>query len=232
MRPLPGTRQLPATSGLTLIEVLLAIVIASLVIALVFSMYHAATRTVESQQHRRAGADVTTDALDQLARELACAFAQGDDEKCRFLLAHTEMPEGRVAELAFATAVPDGREMDLRWCGVARVSYRVVPGDDGARWLAREVQLLAGPGAAQPPQTNLLVRGILSFSVSVFDGSAWGGEWPVPEKSPCPQAARVELVVAEQDGSRPFRTETAIPAGVTISSTLERSAVPAENAGP
>ena len=223
MRPLPGSPRTSSQAGLTLIEVLLAVVIASLVITLVFSMYHAATRTVESQQQRRAGPDATAAVLDQAVRELACAFGQGDDEKCLFLLAWREAPEGRTAELSFAAGLPVPGETDLRWSTIARVAYRVATGERNERWLTREFQPLAGPGAELPPQTNFVVRGVTRFEVAVFDGSAWVTEWPVPDLPVCPQAARLELTVNEGGGSRTFKTEVMIPGGMTIPSTLERT---------
>lgn len=223
MRPLPGNPRTSSQAGLTLIEVLLAVVIASLVLTLVFSMYHAATRTVESQQQRRAGPDATAAAIDQAARELACAFGQGDDEKCRFLLAWRESPEGRTAELSFATPLPANGETDLRWNTLARIAYRVATDERNERWLTREVQPLSGPGADLPPQTNFVVRGVVQFTVSVFDGSAWVADWPVPDLPICPQAARLELTVQERSGPRTFKTEVMIPGGLTIPSTLERA---------
>ena len=223
MRPLSGNPRPSPAAGLTLIEVLLAIVIASLVISLVFSMYHAATRTVESQQQRRAGADATAAVVDRAARELACAFGQGDDEKCRFLLASRNAPEGKTAELSFATVLPAPGAEDLRWSSIARIAYRVTTDEHGDRWLTREFQPLAGPGADLPPETNLLVRGVAAFNVMVFDGSEWVAEWPVPDMPICPEAARVELVVNEGSGPRTFQTETMIPTGTTIPSTLERA---------
>ena len=67
--------RLSCRSGMTFIELILAIAIASLVITLVFSVYRTVSVTMQEQDERRRGADAVADAVQRIAHDIACTFA-------------------------------------------------------------------------------------------------------------------------------------------------------------
>jgi type II secretory pathway component PulJ len=205
---------------MTFIELILAIAIASLVITLVFSIYRTVSVTMRGQEERRRGADAVADAVQQIARDLACAFAPKSDEACKFTL-EKDASVPAASQLSFCTAVMPEGETDLRWFELHRVMYRVGIDGKNAAVLLRENQPLAGPGAFAPPVTNVLASGVGSFRVSVYDGSEWNDEWSSVD-APCPRAARIELTARYGSGTKTFQTEVLIPVENSVTSTLER----------
>jgi len=208
-------------SGMTLIELILAIAIASLVITLVFSVYRTVSVTMQGQDERRRGADAVADAVRQIARDLACTFAPKSDNTCKFTL-EKEASAPEAARLSFCTALLPAGETDLRWCELHRVTYRVGADSKSETALFRENQPLAGPGAFAPPVTNVLASDVESFRVSVYDGAEWNDEWSSVDAA-CPRAARIELTVRHGSGTKTFQTEVLIPVGNPVTTTVVRA---------
>ncbi|MFH0954370.1 MAG: type II secretion system protein GspJ [Verrucomicrobiota bacterium] len=226
MPPHAGRFRPPAgRSGMTLIELLLAIVIAVLVAALVFSVYHVVSVTLQGQQARRRGPDAAARALEQLARDLECTYAVPGDDTTKLSVSAGGGESGAESDLSFCTAILPEGETDLRWFEIQRVRYRVTA-EAAGHVLLRESQALAGPGAAAPPVTNTLAEGIERFRVAVYDGSGWKGSWPEPgpDSPTCPRAARLEIEASSGSGTRGFQTEVFIPAGNVITSAVVRAA--------
>lgn len=210
---------------MTLIELILAMAIASLVITLVFSVYHTVSLTMQGQDERRRGADAVADAVRQIAHDLACTFAPKSDETCTFTLEKDTSPLA-AARLSFCATVMPDTETDLRWFELHHVAYRVGADSKNALALFRENQSLAGPGAFAPPITNVLASDVESFRVSVYNGSEWNDEWSSADAA-CPRAARIELTARVGSGTKSFQTEVLIPVGNPVTSTVSRASVPA-----
>lgn len=213
--------RLPLRDGMTLIELLLAIAIASLVITLVFSVYRTVSTTMQGQDDRRRGADAASDAVQRIAHDLACTFAPKSDAACEFTLEKGASTPA-ASQLSFCTAVMPEGETDLRWFELHRVAYRVGADSENAMALFRENQPLAGPGAFAPPVTNTLAGNVESFRISVYDGSEWKDEWSSAEGT-CPRAARIELIAKYGSGTKTFQTEVLIPVGNSVTSTIVRA---------
>ena len=211
----------PHRFGMTLIELLLAIAIASLVITLVFSVYRTVSATMQGQDERRRGADAASDAVQRMARDLACTFAPKSDEACKFTVEKISSAPA-ASRLSFCTAVMPEGETDLRWFELHRVAYRVGTGSKDAIVLFRENQPLAGPSAFTPPVTNVLASDVESFHVSVYDGAEWKDEWSSGGVA-CPRAARIELTAKYGSGTKSFQTEILIPAGNPVTSSVARA---------
>jgi type II secretion system protein J len=205
-----------ASSGLTLIELLLAIAIAGLILGVVYALYHTVTTAVSGRRVRDDELGRAGRALETISRDLAALFP-GPAEDCNIHLNAAEGADSNRSEMAFCTfRLPEG-EADPRWLDVYRVTYRVDAGDV----LVCVQGPLAGPGA-ETVETNNLVAGVSGFRVSLYDGAEWKAEWggDTAEKM-APRAARIELELRR--GPRTFRTETLIPAGVIFTSRLERA---------
>jgi type II secretion system protein J len=208
-------------SGMTLIELLLAIAIAALVITLVFSIYRTVSVTMQGQDERRRGADAAADAVQRIARDMACTFAPKSDNQCSFTLEKDTLPPA-ASKLSFCAAVMPEGQTDLRWFELHRVAYRVGADSKDVVVLFRENQPLVGPGAFAPPVTNVLARDVESFRVTAYDGSEWADEWSSGDMA-CPRAARIELTVRYGSGTKTFETEVLIPVGNSVTSTVVRA---------
>ena len=207
---------------MTLLELILAIAIASFVITMVFSLYYTVLVTMRGQEERRGGVDAAADAVQQIARDLACAFASPSDEALQFIL-KKDGEETSVSQLSFCSAVMPQGETDLRWFELHRITYRVGMDPKNASVLFRENRPLTGPGAFASPSTNALKGNVESLHVFVHDGLGWKDEWASTGDAPCPRAARIEMTARYGSGTKTFQTEILIPAGNSISSRLTRT---------
>ena len=84
----PGCSPRPA--GFTLLETLLSLAIALVVVALVYSVYHTVTQTLEGQQSRETGPERTAEVLQQISDDLTRMFMPEGDETCRLRMAEND----------------------------------------------------------------------------------------------------------------------------------------------
>jgi prepilin-type N-terminal cleavage/methylation domain-containing protein len=225
----PPTAAQPRT-GMTLIELLLAIAIAGLIVTIAFSTYHAVDRTRRAQAERLDRGGLAAAALRALSHDLACAFSGADPLATRFTLTPPDPTPADFA-LSFCCAyLPDG-ETDLAWHGLERVSYRLADHFSDGMELRRESRELSGPGALITI-TNRLADGITLLQIALFDGAAWTNGWAGGGATPLPRAARIKLAWREQTGARSLDTEVFIPAGNSVATRIERPGLAATNAPP
>lgn len=205
-------------SGMTLLELLVALAIALLVIGVVFSMYQSATRTLATQEAAEAGPATAVRAMEVLARDLSCACAPPDEDACPFLIS-TPAPANNYTVAGFCTAsVAPGD--DRRWVVVESVAYRLVAGEEDRGVLLRESVPLAGPGSEGPAVTNVLADRVEAFELRVYDGLEWEAEWG---SGGLPQAARIAMA----SGGRSYTVDVLVAASQRFTSSVTRAATPA-----
>lgn len=202
---------------MTLLETLLATAVAVLVVAAVYSLYHAVGSALRAQRALR-GPEAAARALRDLARDIECAFAAVPDPACAFVL--EPGPDGN-SRLGFCTAILPEGETDLRWAEIHQVAWRIAP-EEARPVLVREHRPLAGPGS-DAAVTNAAAGDVSRFRVSVLAGTEWKDEWAQAGADACPRAAKVEL----RCGGKDFRADVFIPAGNVVTSSIVRAAGPA-----
>lgn len=205
-------------SGMTLLELLVALAIALLVIGVVFSMYQSATRTLAAQEAAEAGPATAVRAMEVLARDLSCACAPADEDACPFLISAPEAANNYTVAGFCTAAVAPGD--DPRWVVVESVAYRLVAGEEARGVLLRESVPLAGPGSEGPAVTNVLADRVEAFELRVYDGLEWEAEW---ESGGLPQAARIAMA----SGGRSYTVDVLIAASQRFTSAVTRAATPA-----
>jgi len=200
-------------NGWTLIELLLSVGIALLIVALLTSVYHTVLSASQGQAARR-GQEEARQALSYLSRDLQTAFHPEGDITCQLSLTNRDHPN-KGFRLSFCTAIPNEREIDLRWFNLIGVHYETATDEIGTR-LLRVTTPLVGPGSLMPPVTNELVHQVRKASVSLFDGEDWIDVWPASEPPKMPKAAR--LVLSVGNGIRPMEwtTEIFLPSGTMV----------------
>jgi type II secretion system protein J len=197
------------TRGITLIELLVAISVASLVFAAALSVYLVVTASLRRQQERRH--DEVAAALDQVRHDLAaCAQAPYSNMPPFVLECPAFGAEGPGScSLALSTGSIASPEEDFSKLEIRRVRYSVT----AAGVLMREVQTLWGTDALAPPKSNAVMAGVGAWAVSVLADSDWTNQWSSSSRTLFPRAARLRL-----DWRTAVTTETAvvevfIPAG-------------------
>lgn len=177
--------------GFTLVELLVAVALGSLVALILASLLHGLVRSDRIQTRHLEGPIAARNALLRLARETACAFAPPDPKITPLSLElPTDWGEPEL-RLSFYLPVPSREPRLPGFYGVERVVYEVRTlegtGTNAVRELVRLSSPCAGPQADDRRKTTLL-RGPFQLAVRVPD--AEGGKrdasmsetWPSGEK--------------------------------------------------
>lgn len=201
--------------GMTLIELLLATSVASLVLVGAVSVY-LVVRTSLNRQHDNRQA-VAHAAIDQLRRDLAACAQAPLTNALPFLLESRGSGEGSPAlsQLALAIGGFPSPEADFSRLEVTRVSYGVVPagGDNSAGNLVRETVTLWGPEAMAPAVSNVVMEEVAGFEVAVFEGAGWTNSWKSSVRTLFPRAARIKLGWRAGATTETATVDIFIPAG-------------------
>ncbi len=197
--------------GMTLIELLPAMLIAILLMGVVFAVYMAVMGGFRMETARRDARSPATAALEMLTADLARCFTPALSTNATFVLG-PGTNEAMETMLCFFFAHPvessDGSLYDA-----SRVEYLLMRGgEDGGSIVRRILPLGGGSDADDPPDEEVVLDGVRLFRVALFDGSAWTNRWGDLPGAMLPLAARVGI---ETDGTA-MGTEVLIPAGIKI----------------
>lgn len=223
-RLLPQRASLTCKSGMTLVELTVAIAIAAALAVVLFSLYRTVSHSAEGQQARLRGEVAVARALREIAHDLTLSLPVYGHTEGGLVLFTSEGPRGPASRVAFAVPRLDqlpGDGSELRWFRAVAVEYRLDPVPGGRGRLVRLEKPLIGPEALQPATTNIVVEGIDQFHVFMRGESEWVDEYQSDARAwdqlDWPRAARIRLVADRQTrGQREHEIEVLIPAGWTF----------------
>ncbi|HLZ54087.1 MAG TPA: GspJ family type II secretion system protein [Verrucomicrobiae bacterium] len=207
-------RQPSIVNGFTLIEMILAVGVAALVLAVVGSVFFAALHLREETQAAVDGATPVDQALAVMRRDLECAVTptngtskvlSGDFRVGTLISPGISQP----VAIEMFTATGALRD-DVPWGDIQKVTYelrdptdRNAPGKDLYRSVIRNVM-----GATMPAvDDQWMLGGVQSIQFSCFDGSQWSDTWDTSGitsvNTNLPVAVRVRIQLA---GNHPATT--------------------------
>jgi len=203
----PSRRQ----AGFTLIEILLAMAILSVILLLLLSAFTGASRTREALTQRTRDFRQVRIAMDRIGTDLQGAFSSSIREASALTLKEDTLAGNPAATLVFtAFTLPEigtGRPP----ASVVKIKYFPKVGADGASMeLHREQADLPFIENRIPLREALLAEGIKGFRVEMYDGTQWHKEWPAPgkAKTALPKKAAVTLIGS---GGETYRREIPLP---------------------
>ena len=199
--------------GITLIELLVALSVASLVFAASVSVYLVINASLRRQQERRH--DTVASVLDQIRHDLACCAQAPYTNMPPFVL-ESPARESNVpglCSLAFSIGSIPTPEDDFSKLEIQRVRYGVSP--DGV--LARETMTLWGTDALAPTKTNAVMEGVTAWEVSALGESDWTNQWTSSARNLFPRAVRLRLDWRSAATTETSTVEVFIPAGNGLS---------------
>ncbi len=200
-------------AAFTLIEILMALGIAVMVVALVFSVYHVVTMTVGATVSAGRNRREAVLALNAIRRDVACSVRLQSPEEPPFRLRAGGGTKGDCSLVDLCTIWVGREAVDLQGCSVRRVTYQIElsPNDptDG-NVLTRTVREFDQQGIPGPAVADELVQCVFEFHVVAFDGSGWHSTWPIDDERPLPSAARITLVCGDQGSSEKYEVEVLI----------------------
>jgi prepilin-type N-terminal cleavage/methylation domain-containing protein len=204
-----------STGGFTLIEVLAAVLLTSIVLTVAVSIFINISNATNAATSRMRDARHAVAILDRIAHDLESAFllvkpAEMDPlEHPWIFLAQSEYGDASD-RLKFVVRNHKRRRSDGHSSDIAVVTYALTPGESGTYDLLRstnpnlperldyEIPIDEEDGAM------LLAEGVESFSVRFLDeGGTWRDQWDsaqLVDSGSLPVAAEIEIALASTDG--------------------------------
>lgn len=204
-------RRGPARRGFTLVEILLALAILSVILLLLLSAFTGAARSREALAKRSREFRQIRIAMDRIGTDLAGAFASSIRQDSAFTCREDQLsgkPAATVVFTAFQLPQADGGRPAA---SIVKIKYFPRVGADGASMeLHREQADLPFLENRIPLREALLAVDLKGFRVELHDGSEWVKEWPPAgkAKTTLPKKAAVTLVDSRGDT---YRREVVLP---------------------
>ena len=206
--------------GMSLTELLVAMLIGAIVIMLAISGYLMITRALDRQVSTTEGLEAANRAMDWMRADLQSALPGENDSPCAFSLSTADRGDSRLWEFRFCsrkTVEPAMREpwVDEVW----EVRYWTEKESRGTYALYRSEQITGSwdEGTASA-STNLLAGKMESILCMVEFKGRWLTEWPDPQSEPGRPPALIRLVVhltSQEDDQEPVQTDLFVPSSLT-----------------
>ena len=205
------TRPPVRRGGFTLLEILLALSVLSVILLLLLAAFTGAARVRETLSSRSRGFREIRLVLDRVGTDLMGAFATSAREESALSLREDQLSGMPAATLTFtAFQLPDG-DGGHPPAEIVKIRYFPRIGADGVTLeLHREQSDLPFIGNKISSRESAVAEGLRGFRVEVHDGAAWVKEWPTGgrAKTALPKKAAVTLVDARGET---YRREIPIP---------------------
>ncbi len=213
------TRRAPrrAANGFTLIELMLAVMILGIVMAMLAGSFNAVSHGKVQAEDRLDVDHQGRAILWTLSDEFRDAVQTPIVPSRVLLLGQGHMSNGKPLDNVTISTLDLSHSMSLDGFGAEQiVSYTSAPNPARPQWslLMRNQQsaLSSGQGAANPA---VLANNLISLHVRYFDGSMWHESWDsasLPPGRQLPLAVAIDLVIADRRG-RPvgFSTQVSLP---------------------
>ncbi len=205
------TRPSVRRGGFTLLEILLALSVLSVILLLLLSAFTGAARVRETLSSRSRGFRQVRLVLDRVRTDLMGAFATTAREESALTLREDQLSGKPAATLTFtAFQLPDG-DIGHPPAEVVKIKYFPRIGADGVTLeLHREQSDLPFIENKIASRESTVAEGLRGFRIELYDGTTWVKEWPTGgrPKTALPKKAAVTLVDARGET---YRREVAIP---------------------
>jgi len=196
--------------GFTLVEILLALAILSVIFVLLLSAFTGAARTREILSERSRDFRQIRIAMDRIGTDLQGAFASSIREDSALTCKEDQLSGKPAATLVFtAFQLPDlgeGRPP----AGIVKIKYYPRVGADGTSLeLHREQADLPFIENRFPLREALLAEKLKGFRVELYDGTAWHKEWPPSGAVKTTLPKKVAVTIVDSRGET-YRREVLI----------------------
>jgi general secretion pathway protein J len=195
-------RRFRVQTGFTLVEVLIAMALVSLIALFLYETFISTSRVTESIDREREYYREVRLTADQLTRELLSAYRSSDPSApLDFTGLHDTGPEGSSDSLSFYTMahlhlIPGRPESSL-----TKVRYYLEKRPE-SRWYHLNHEEYSHFLSAGPSEKEVLIENVKEMSIRYFDGKSWLPEWDSKKQgsSPIPSAVKIRFVLINRNG--------------------------------
>ncbi len=173
--------------GFTLIEVLIAVTILSIVLAAIYSTFFLSHRAIEGMDESMLKLQESRKAIDILRCELDSSYYDGKDVNTFFKIRDRDVYGKQATQLSF-TAFSTLRP------GLSRVSY-YIEDKDGKLNLLKKVE---SPYSKEETEGVDIIEDLEAFSVEAKYNDTWVKTWDTDINKDKPEEIRIGLTINDQ----------------------------------
>ena len=193
------------SAGFTLIELMLASLIMSLVMASVYVSFGGCLRAWKEGNSRAERHQMVQIALEEISRQLRAAYIAPDNPEIEFV--------GDLETMDFVYATARSEEGEQRGYGLCSVNYWLTTEEESepSKLMRRERMI---PYAAEFPSVSSeeVMDSVFNLSFRYYSQDGWQESWN--SNRDLPQTVQINFVLEDETGStEAFSTMVDIPAG-------------------
>ncbi|MEW6068224.1 MAG: prepilin-type N-terminal cleavage/methylation domain-containing protein [Nitrospirota bacterium] len=170
--------------GLTLIEILVAVAIFSIVLTAIYSTFFLSHRAVEGMDESLLKLQETRTAIDILRREMDSVFYSADDDNTFLKIQDKDIHGKQTTKIVFTT-------FSNLMPGISKISY-YVEDEDGKLIFFKKIE---SPYINKETEGVDIIEGIDSFSVEVKYEDNWVKTWDTDITKDIPDEIRISLSI-------------------------------------
>lgn len=203
----PGGR----TRGMTLVEVLLALAVFSVILLLLLSAFTGMDRARSLLSSRSREIRQIQIALDRIGSDLMGAFSSETVAACLLTSREDRFGKLRASTLLFTAFTPPDLSDERPADDLVKIRYFPRQSEDGRFLeLRRELSVFPLIESKAPAREVRIAGKLLGFRVELFDGTSWVREWPPPGRQRSAMPARAAIVLTDPRGTE-YRRVVPIP---------------------
>jgi type II secretion system protein J len=218
------TRHATTTRAFTLIEMLIAVSIFSILLAAIHTVFYTALRLRNTANDSLEATLPIEQAVNVIQHDLAniCASTNGVFIGPLQSTNPTNALPNQIGPDFFTT----GGELDgmVPWGNIEKIDYLLAtptngykgPGQDLIRAVTRNLSQINQP--PQPDEQHSILSGVQTLTFLYYDGTTWETAWDTTQQTNLPQAIKVQILMAAKPGV-PARTtplEIVVPIDVLL----------------
>jgi len=203
-------------NGFTVVEILVAVALIATILSMVYGSYFATSRSAQVCQARIDMCDQGRTALDQMARQIRCAYAgtMAEDTDSResgtqqrrivqegdasYFNGNPSAPNGEILRFVTTNGFVEAKEKPAN--GLSEMTYRF-DRRAGVLSLSRE-RFIGTAKKAKARNWRPIAENIERVELEFFDGRQWLRRWDFGDKKNLPYAVRIEIGCEDKDNQR------------------------------
>lgn len=178
--------------GFTLVEILIAVAIVSLILTIIYGSYVSSIDTMNYTREKMDAFSMVRLTLSRMNDEITSSFFSEDGKDVMF-----SGEEGKVdfVSSSHERIFKESKEYDL-----IEIGYFAEPDEKGESLsLWRREDKTPDDDVLEGGEREKLIEGLKSIEFKYYDGKEWRSEWDSKEKKGLPQAVKVTLKFPEKE---------------------------------
>jgi len=187
----PSYSLLIREKGFTLVEILIAVAIVSLILTIIYGSYASSIDTMNYTREKMDTFSMARLTLSRMSDELTSSFIS-DDEHLKFV--------GEEGKIDFISSSHERIFKDSKEYDLVEIGYFTEPEEEGESLsLWRREDRTPDDDILEGGEKEKLIEGLEGLEFKYYDGEEWRSEWDSQEEKGLPQAVEVTLKFPDKE---------------------------------